>query len=507
VGFFLTPFVIHHLGDRMYGLWVLVGTFIGYYGLLDLGLGNAITRYVARALGKGDREECGTVFSTALQLYICLGVVVVALSAVFAFLSSFLAHSQQDAALFWKVILILGFSVAFSFPANVYAGLLGAELRQDCMALTEILTQLLRTSLIIAVLMGGGKVLALAWVTFLCNVPRMASYVALTRRQFPWLRYRPQPWIGKWTKTLMSYGAFASISTVSDQLRVNADAFVVTAYVGLAAVTHFRIAGFMASCFVNLMIAVVGGIQPWFSRMEGMGNHQAIRGTLLFATKLSISVASFVGFALVAWGKPFIQRWMGSSYLDAYPCLVVLSLGYVIALGQSPSRLLLYGISKHKIFALINSVDGIANLGLSIWLARTLGIFGVALGTFIPTLVIKLTVQPLYVCHVSGTPFIQYLRELVRSLLLAGLALVVPVVISVRFVTATYTNLAVVGSVSLICYAVVTYFLQFTRQQREIIREAVRPRVKTVVRRKVLISEGDAALTVVNSSIPTSRNE
>src|SRR5215472_14291131 len=95
VAFFLTPFVIHRLGDRMYGLWVLVGTFIGYYGLLDLGLGNAITRYVARALGKGDREECGTVFSTALQLYICLGVVVVALSAVFAFLSSFLAHSQQ----------------------------------------------------------------------------------------------------------------------------------------------------------------------------------------------------------------------------------------------------------------------------------------------------------------------------------------------------------------------------------------------------------------------------
>jgi O-antigen/teichoic acid export membrane protein len=110
-------------------LWALVGTFIGYYGLLDLGLGNAVSRYIAGALGKGDREECARVFSSALQLYMTLGAVVVAISVVLAFLSPLLAHSPSDAALFWKVILILGFSVALSFPVNVYGGLLSAELR------------------------------------------------------------------------------------------------------------------------------------------------------------------------------------------------------------------------------------------------------------------------------------------------------------------------------------------------------------------------------------------
>src|SRR5215475_10484937 len=84
VAFFLTPFVIHCLGDRMYGFWALVGTFIGYYGLLDLGLGSAVTCYTARALGKGDREECRRVFSAALQLYVALGLVVLAVSAVLA---------------------------------------------------------------------------------------------------------------------------------------------------------------------------------------------------------------------------------------------------------------------------------------------------------------------------------------------------------------------------------------------------------------------------------------
>src|SRR5215475_1017580 len=105
VAFFLTPFVIHCLGDRMYGFWSLVGTFIGYYGLLDLGLGGAVSVYLSRALGKGDQEECRSVFSAAMQLYVVLGVVVLAVSVVLAFLAPLFTRNPQDAALFWKIIV------------------------------------------------------------------------------------------------------------------------------------------------------------------------------------------------------------------------------------------------------------------------------------------------------------------------------------------------------------------------------------------------------------------
>ena len=37
VGFFLTPFVVHSLGETQYGVWTLVVGVTGYYGLLDLG--------------------------------------------------------------------------------------------------------------------------------------------------------------------------------------------------------------------------------------------------------------------------------------------------------------------------------------------------------------------------------------------------------------------------------------------------------------------------------------
>ena len=46
--------VVETLGDSSYGIYALVGTVIGYFALLDLGLGNAVVKYVAEYSGQKD---------------------------------------------------------------------------------------------------------------------------------------------------------------------------------------------------------------------------------------------------------------------------------------------------------------------------------------------------------------------------------------------------------------------------------------------------------------------
>src|ERR1700688_3717326 len=72
----MMPFVVRSLGDRMYGMWSLVATLVGYYGLLDLGLSAAVSRYLAAALGVGDEDQCNRVFNTSLRIFSALGGVV-----------------------------------------------------------------------------------------------------------------------------------------------------------------------------------------------------------------------------------------------------------------------------------------------------------------------------------------------------------------------------------------------------------------------------------------------
>ena len=51
VAFYLSPFVIHTLGDTSYGIWILLTSLTGYFGLLNLGLRPAINKYVAEFAG------------------------------------------------------------------------------------------------------------------------------------------------------------------------------------------------------------------------------------------------------------------------------------------------------------------------------------------------------------------------------------------------------------------------------------------------------------------------
>src|SRR5207245_10385644 len=70
VGFLLTPYVLHHLGDEAFGLWVLVVTLVGYYGLFDAGVRSSILRFASRHRALGDQQRANEVIATAFYYYL-----------------------------------------------------------------------------------------------------------------------------------------------------------------------------------------------------------------------------------------------------------------------------------------------------------------------------------------------------------------------------------------------------------------------------------------------------
>src|SRR5450755_4745756 len=77
VGFFLSPFILHHLGDEAFGLWVLIFSLTGYYGIFDFGIRSSLVRYVSKFQATGDKDELARLINTSLFTYTCLGLVLV----------------------------------------------------------------------------------------------------------------------------------------------------------------------------------------------------------------------------------------------------------------------------------------------------------------------------------------------------------------------------------------------------------------------------------------------
>ena len=81
ISFLLTPFIIKYLNIAGYGVWTIVSSVIGYYGLLDLGVTSAVIRYVALYLGQKDSRAFNEIISTSISIFCIIGVIV----SVFSF--------------------------------------------------------------------------------------------------------------------------------------------------------------------------------------------------------------------------------------------------------------------------------------------------------------------------------------------------------------------------------------------------------------------------------------
>src|SRR5438874_11520819 len=75
VGLFLWPLILHRLGDAAFGIWVLIFSITGYYGLFDLGIRSSVVRYVSKAKATNDIEYASRVISASLFSYACVGAI------------------------------------------------------------------------------------------------------------------------------------------------------------------------------------------------------------------------------------------------------------------------------------------------------------------------------------------------------------------------------------------------------------------------------------------------
>jgi O-antigen/teichoic acid export membrane protein len=478
VAFMLFPFLVHHLGDRQYGFWALAGTFVGYYGMLDFGLTGTVGQYISGAIGRKDDQECNVIFNAALRIHSLMGVAALVVTLALAALAPVFLRSPQDASLFWKVILLVGLTVTLSFPLNTYQGLLLAGLRFDVVSWLALLTLTLRTTLIIWVVLAGRGLTGIAWAGLLAALPSSLLTLWITHRQFPWMRILAGSAERKTTKSLFSYSAYLFITDIADRLRFQVDPLVITAFIGLAAVTHYRIASVFADQYMRVMISVVGVFWPLLSQFHAAGEDARIKKTFFLATKISLCMAIFLCFGLITWGRPMIERWMGPSYTDSYWPLVVLTLAMLLDLCQMPTVSLLFATFKHRVYAFLNLAEGILNLGVSLMLVRQYGILGVALGTLVAAIVIRIVIQPWWMCKVSNISYWMYVRFLSRtSFRCAGLiAACLPLIY--WGLKPDYTHLFSSAACATILYALGTWVAVFDKNERQVFRAGLRKRDK-----------------------------
>jgi O-antigen/teichoic acid export membrane protein len=409
-----------------------------------------------------------------LRINFLLGGIALLVTAIIVVATPWLSHNPADARLFQKVIAILGVNAAIGMPVRVYSAVLFTKFRFDIQSWLNIFGMALRTGLVVWVIAIGNGLLALAWVTLFAGLPVAVLQVWFGRREASWARVESKFVELKIVKSLSSYSVYTFLAYIADVIRFQIDPLVISALIGLAMVTHYRVAGLFAQYYVQMIIFSVGMLQPVFSRLHGSGDRAGIEKVFFFGTKLSTCISIFLCLALIGWGRPFIIRWMGSAYKDAYWPLVFLSFSVLLDVCQKPSIDLLYATFNHRFYTYTNWAEGLLNLAFSLALARPLGITGVALGTLIGAFLIRIVLQPWWVCKVNEIPYGVYMKFIGQNLLYCSLLMGVATGLSAWGLRPSYPLLVASAICATAMYAIGSWLVVFNPVEREQFRAALR---------------------------------
>src|SRR5580692_1665821 len=125
IGVFLSPFILHRLGDAAFGIWVLIFSVTGYYGVFDLGIRSSVVRFVSKFSATKDIESLARVINTSLFAYAIIGAVAMLLTLLGVYFVDSIFKIPRDflGTARW-VFLIAGTSIALGFPLGVFGGAL-----------------------------------------------------------------------------------------------------------------------------------------------------------------------------------------------------------------------------------------------------------------------------------------------------------------------------------------------------------------------------------------------
>lgn len=409
MSFLITPFMVHRLGDFQFGIYTLAFSSVGYFDLLAQGIRSTLQRFVGRLSGGEDREALDTVFSTALALTLFIGTfVIVAFLGLSKVLPAFFKFGPAQQHLFTWLVILLGLNLGIGIPAALLGSYLCGLHRFDLYNAMSIARQAIRTLLILLVLLWGRGVVAVADCVLVSTVVSIPISWAFVCHVDPKIKFSRAMVKLRTARELATFSFWMLLGNMGQLLRDSTDSIVIGRVLTTALITPFAVAARLVDYFRPIIAGMISPSLPRFSQLDGQHREDDIRKLFLHITRLAALMALAAGAMLVLNGRSLLLLWMGPKYVSSYPILVLLTVGAVASVSQLGTLQSLIAKGRHRPYALWTLGEGLANLVLSVIWARRYGIVGVALGTAVPLLAVKLTLQPWYVTRVLGLSLWEY---------------------------------------------------------------------------------------------------
>lgn len=313
VVFLLTPVQLHRMGSERYGIIVLATSIGGYLMFLELGVGWALTRFLAASM-QTDKEQAkryiGAAFAITVPIGLAAGVLLTALAGTLARTAFSVSQSTRAETVFAFRALAAFLPLALAF--NVVSAVARALERFFLLA---VVGGLVPVGINLTWVVVAGKPHDIAFVALaqigVIGLATIGIGAALVRSRGDAIRLG-RPTAAELT-ALLRFGGWSTVSRMGFLGLTTLDTVLVGIVLSPSVVPSYAIAFTIASRIVLFCSTAVAVLMPTLSRRHASdpasASSAAVRADPLI-TGLTVATAATLALS----GEPFLASYVDSSF-------------------------------------------------------------------------------------------------------------------------------------------------------------------------------------------------
>ncbi|WP_028904494.1 lipopolysaccharide biosynthesis protein [Prevotella sp. P6B4] len=328
VGLFTSRVILQVLGVTDMGINATVGGVVAFAGFLNAALSNGTSRFLTVALGKGDKEELKSTFSTCFWVHFGLALILVLLVETvglwFLYNKLIIPADRMDAAVWVFHLSVI--SMVATMTQVPYGACLIAHERMDMYAYTSLIDVFLKLMIVYALTLFDVDKLKLYSTLFFCTSMGMLLFY----RWFCATRFEECRVDFKFDKRvfkpILVFSGWQLFANISISLNSNGILMLLNMFFSPAVVAARAISLQVNSYATQFMTNFRTAANPQIIKKYAAGDYEGSKHLLLESTKYCYYMMLMLSLPIYLLSYQLLYLWLGQvpEYCDIFLKLVVI---------------------------------------------------------------------------------------------------------------------------------------------------------------------------------------
>ena len=384
IAFLTTPFYVYKLGLEGYGIYALFGGIVGYYGLLDLGLGQGVIKYVAKFKAINDDRSLNLSINSALWVQLFSGIMGTLVLIIFADNILFLLNISDKYFYDAKLGLIAS-AIGFFFTmltGTIRSALMGLQ-RYDLTSLIGVASNLFLNSVLVIFLVLGYGLREILLINASFGFVLFAIYLVPFYKLFPGLKPFSAFEYSNFLE-LLQFSIYIFLFKITALFNNQIVRFFISMFAGPAAVTLYVVPMKIISALGGLINNITVVLFPYTSELESLGLGSKIKNLYLKSSRYLITFSTPIYLFVCLFSFEIMAVWMGENFANSSSLITsLLALSYLLSSFTMVPANIVLGMGHSKIIAFFSIVVFVLGTIIIIPATYYWGVTGTACGMLI----------------------------------------------------------------------------------------------------------------------------